>query len=178
MPVMSEAMPIERVEDATIVRALIDSRHDLVRFLTSRLFCRATAEDIAQDVFIRLSTAEVDALHPRRLIFRTAANLASNHCRDERRRAEIRRDGLAPEQPVVNDLHPERFAIARDALWRLAEELATWPARTREIFILNRYDGLTQREIGERLSLSSTSIERHLARAILKLASWAAREQA
>lgn len=176
MPVMSKPIGTCRAEDPAIVRALIDTRHDLVRFLAGRVFCRATAEDIAQDVFVRLSTAKTEIVHPRSLIFRTAANLASNHRRNERRRAELANNDFAIGRPCVDDLHPERVALARDALWRLAEELATWPARTREIFILNRYEGLNQREIAERLGLSSTSIERHLAKAILNLTHWSSGE--
>lgn len=159
-----------------LLRALVDVQGELVAFLSRRLSCRSTAEDIAQDVFVRLSTSPVAAHHPRALIFRTASNLALNHQRDEQRRATIRRSMIEPGQSAIEERNPEREAIARDALRRLAEELATWPERTREIFILNRYDGLNQREIAERLHLSSTSIERHMARAIRNLASLAARD--
>jgi RNA polymerase sigma-70 factor (ECF subfamily) len=155
-----------------LVQALVESRRELVNYLARRLACRATAEDIAQDVFVRLAGSKVAAVHPRHLIFRTAANLATNYNRDERRRAELRHLQFASEQADSDQCHPERIAIARDSLRRLALELSTWPARTREIFILNRYDGLTQREIGDRLVLSSTSIERHMARAVLRLAHW------
>lgn len=156
-----------------LVTALIDARLDLISFLSRRVRCRATAEDLAQDVFLRLTNSLVIARQPRHLIFRTAANLASNHLRDERRRVAIQHDAWLPLQQVVDDHTPERVAIGREALRLLAAELASWPARTREIFILNRYEGLTQREIAERLRISSTAIERHMARAILRLAAWA-----
>lgn len=177
MPAASRCCEIENPH-LELVQALIDSRRELVNYLARRLLCRATAEDIAQDVFVRLASSKVAAVHPRYLIFRTAANLATNYNRNERRRAELRDSQLAAEQADTDQCHPERIAIARESLRRLAFELASWPARTREIFILNRYDGLTQREIGERLALSATSIERHMARAVLRLADWAERDDA
>lgn len=163
-------------EHGVLLRTLIDVQGDLLAFLSRRLRCRATAEDIAQDVFLRLCTSPLAARHPRALIFRTASNLALNHRRDERRRAEIRATIVAPGENAVEERNPEREAIARDALRRFAVELATWPERTREVFILNRYDGLAQREIAARLRLSSTSIERHMARAIRSLAVLAAQD--
>ncbi len=172
----SECLEASAPERGALLRALVEVRGELVQYLSRRLLCRATAEDIAQDVFVRLSASPVAAQHPRALIFRTASNLAHNHRRDERRRADIRRMLIEPSQPAIEDRHPEREAIARDMLRRLAEELATWPERTREIFILNRYDGFNQREIAQHLHLSSTSIERHMARAIRNLAMLAARD--
>lgn len=175
MPVAADRLEPAEPEPNAMLRTLVDARAELVSFLTRRLTCRATAEDIAQDVFVRLSSSPVAASHPRALIFRTASNLALNHRRDEKRRAEIRATLIAPAESAIEERTPEREAIALDLLRRLAHELAHWPERTREVFILNRYDGLNQREIAERLSLSSTSIERHMARAIRNIAALAAK---
>ena len=176
MPGASDCLDAKMADENALLRTLIDVRSDLVAFLSRRLLCRATAEDIAQDVFLRLSASPIAARHPRALIFRTASNLALNHRRDEQRRAALRAMMIAPHEDAIEERSPEREAIARDALRRLAKELALWPQRTREIFILNRYDGLNQREIAQQLRLSSTSIERHMARAICNLATLAARD--
>jgi RNA polymerase sigma factor (sigma-70 family) len=159
-------------KDIDFAGSFIEARPDLLRFLFSRLRCQATAEDIAQDVYLRLLTSKIVASQPRSLMFRTAANLASNHVRDERRRAEIREHDWLPTATLTEEQTPECHALARDALHRLACELSKWPTRTREIFILNRYDGCTQREIADQLKVSLTVIERHMTRAILKLAAW------
>jgi RNA polymerase sigma factor (sigma-70 family) len=162
---------------AELLRALIDSRAELVHFLTRRLICRANAEDIAQEVFIRLTASKAVAVHPRRLIFSTAANLAFNQNRDERRRAAIRNTLIAPVEDAVDEQSPERIVLARDSLRKLAQELSTWPERTREIFILNRFDGLTQREIALKFGVSKTIIERHMVRAIVRLGCWGKKMQ-
>jgi RNA polymerase sigma factor (sigma-70 family) len=161
---------------ADLLAALIDSRTDLITYLARRLRCRVTAEDIAQDVFVRLISSRVISNEPRHLIFKAAANLACNHVRDEQRRAEIRREMIEPFAVDTDECTPERTILARDALRRLSEEMASWPARTREIFILNRYDGYSQREIAEALKLSTTSIENHMAKAIFNLNRWSRRQ--
>jgi RNA polymerase sigma factor (sigma-70 family) len=172
MKAVREGHALDTSEQNPLFRTLIDSRSELISFLARRLRCTSTAEDIAQDVYIRLMTSKVVALQPRNLIFKTAANLAANHARDERRRLEIRTDDIAPFLSDVEECTPERNAIARDALRRLSRELARWPARTREVFILNRYEGLNLREIAKRLKISVSTTERHLARAALNLTYW------
>jgi RNA polymerase sigma-70 factor (ECF subfamily) len=40
------------------------------------------------------------------------------------------------------------------------------PERSRQVFYLSRFEGLTQREIAVRLRLSRTSVEKHMRRAL------------
>ncbi|WP_171981913.1 RNA polymerase sigma factor [Brevundimonas sp. LM2] len=150
--------------------AYLAHRGELVRFLTGRLRCAATAEDLVQDVYCRLASAAGEVDHVRALLFTTAGRLALNHLRDERRRQALRDDAWAPLQDQADLRSPERAALANDQLRRLAIELAAWPARTREIFILNRFDGLTQAVIAQQLRISQTAVENHMAKAIRRLA--------
>ncbi len=53
-----------------------------------------------------------------------------------------------------------------DALARLREIVAELPPRTREIFRLNRLEGLTHAEVARRLEISDSSVQKHLARAL------------
>jgi RNA polymerase sigma-19 factor, ECF subfamily len=176
---MGENMREAKISAASafgLATAFVDVRRELVGFLSRRLLCRATAEDIAHDVYVRLSSSGITIQHPRQLIFKTAANLASNHGRNERLRAQIRHDVLSHQLSEQEECTPERAAIARDTLMRLAHELSRWPARTREVFLLNRGDGLTYREIVERLGVGSTTVERHMVSALCRLTDWQERE--
>ncbi|GAA4395659.1 hypothetical protein GCM10023187_02870 [Nibrella viscosa] len=51
----------------------------------------------------------------------------------------------------------------------LQHALAQLPEKTRDIFILNRFENLTIREIAQRLNLSEKAIEYHLSRSTLFL---------
>ena len=43
------------------------------------------------------------------------------------------------------------------------------PKKTRQIFILNRYQGLTYKEIAEKMNLSVKTIEFHISKALCRL---------
>lgn len=146
-----------------------DDRPDLVRFLARRLRCRATAEDLVQEAYLRLIQSAATLRSPRAFLFRTVYNLAVNHWRDERRRAELRRDIVQPRSETVDATTPEDTVLVTDDLRLATETFATLPARTREVFVLNRFEGLNQREIAERLDISHTVVEKHMARAVQAL---------
>lgn len=61
---------------------------------------------------------------------------------------------------------PERQAIGRDELRRLAETVASMPGKTREAFILRRIRGASQREIAQRMGISESTVEKHISRGI------------
>lgn len=156
------------METAGLQQALVVYRSDLVRFLSKRLRCAFTARDLVQEVYFRVrrieSGARVD--NPRALLFQIAANLATDHCRVESRREELlewARELLwyAEEEPS-----PERSALARSEIEQLQAALIQLPERTQEIFYLNRFEGMTQREISARLGISQKSVEKHMGRAL------------
>ncbi|HJP68017.1 MAG TPA: sigma-70 family RNA polymerase sigma factor, partial [Sphingomicrobium sp.] len=70
---------------------------------------------------------------------------------------------------------PEETLLARDELQRLGETVADMPARVREVFVLRRIEGLSQRGVAERLGISVSTVEKHLAKAMLRLSDAIAR---
>ena len=149
--------------------ATVSERRDLIRFIARRLRCRATAEDLVQEAYIRLLQVAQPLRSSRAFLFHTVTNLALNHSSDERRRADLRREVVAPQADRVDSTTPERSALAIEELRAISDVFGALPARTREVFILNRFDGLNQREIAERLGISLTVVEKHMSRAVLRL---------
>ncbi len=143
-------------------------RPSLVRFLTRRTGCTAAAEDLAQDLWLKLqSSANVTpAIHnPLAYLFRAAANAAFDWRRQElgptRERGKVEEGAqLAEEQPS-----PERQAIGRQTGALLEAAIGELPPKCREAFLLCRLEGLTMREAGKRMGVSERTIENHLAKA-------------
>jgi len=131
---------------------------DLVRFLTRRLKCEATAEDLAQDAYLRMLQSAQPIVNARAFLFHVGANLA-------KLRAEIH-DLLSGS---CEEALGERNAMAAERLRVIAAVLPTLPDRTREILLLSRLEGLSSREIGRRLGISGTAVEKHLQKALLRL---------
>jgi RNA polymerase sigma-70 factor (ECF subfamily) len=143
-------------------------RGELLRFLTRRTGNPATAADLSQDVFEKLSSigAEIpDHQKARSYLFRMAGNLAIDHRRVEARRAEI----LEGSQVLFEDVtfSPEAIAVSRDQLRRLEEALAELPAKVREVLVLARMHGLSHREVASRLGVSVSLVEKYQLKALM-----------
>jgi len=125
------------------------------------------AEDVAQDVFLRLwrNAGQVrDARSLRAWLARVATNLAIDRLR--RRRP----DGPA-EMPELADpgAGPERQAERRAAGDIVSAAIAGLPERQRVAIVLTYYEELANAEVAEALGVSVEAVESLLARARRKL---------
>ncbi|MEI5678222.1 sigma-70 family RNA polymerase sigma factor [Mesorhizobium sp. CGMCC 1.15528] len=127
----------------------------------------AHAADIVQDVFAALWSRAVEhiTLTPAYLSRATKYG-AISHFRAEQRKRKFF-GAITEEQYSVPVATPDQIVSARQDLQRLAETIHTLPARTRQIFILNRLHNCTYDEIAESLGLSYSTVEREIARAIV-----------
>lgn len=141
-------------------------RPALMAFFLRRLRNHAEAEDMTQDVFVRL--AKVDAAQMKSAeayIFQTAANLLRDRSRREKVRAGHRAQ-LDVHEREVDPLDPLRFASDRESLALLVAGLKELPERTRAIFVLHRLENVDKRAIAEAYDLALSSVDRHLAKAM------------
>ena len=129
------------------------------------------AADLTQETFLRVADharANPGAViaHERSYLYRIARNLALDHARRSR---------IVPMEPLrhdegadIRDERPslERVAAGRSDLAVVRRAMLAMPARTREIFLLVRVEGLTYRETSRRLGISESSVQKHLAKAI------------
>ncbi len=126
------------------------------------------AADLAQESFLRLAEQrhKEPIEHVDAYLYRTAHNLTIDHYRQERRRRTETRPNDDLAGFVADQPGPEESAVDADAFARLREIVAELPPRTREIFRLNRLEGLTHAEVARRLEISDSSVQKHLARAL------------
>lgn len=152
------------VADSGLKQLLFDMRGALLRMLSARGATPDEAEDLLQELFVRLETQAIGPVgEPKAYLYRMADNLFL-----DRRRAETRR--AAREQrwgEQDNELRPtpERELIGRERLALVSAALAALPERTVEIFRRFRLDGESQRAIGDNLGISLSAVEKHLQRA-------------
>jgi len=62
---------------------------------------------------------------------------------------------------------PEQNAEAQELIERIERTLSAGNPRTREIFLLHRFDGMRYSEIAERLGISTQAVTNHIAKALL-----------
>lgn len=151
------------------------TRHceSLKRFLTRRLRCPETAEDLVQETWLRIAHGTERTLipvNPRAYLFRIASNLAIDHLRREKRRSEIIGEIVETAPERTDEFTPERHHLARAELAFMQQAITTLPDRCRHVFYLSRYEEVPRREIARRLGISVTTVEKDLRRTLRQLA--------
>jgi RNA polymerase sigma-70 factor (ECF subfamily) len=140
---------------------------ELRRYLRYRLRDAHMASDLVQDTFLRvIERPETRVDDVRAYLYTIARNLLLNHKKQEARR---RTDSVPHEwlgDIAADAPTPEDAADARLQLERLQRFVSELPVRTQQIFVLTRVDGLTQPEVARALSISESSVQKHLAMAI------------
>ena len=149
-------------------------RHELQVYLTRKLRDADMAADLTQETFLRFAeysrgNPATVITHERSYLYRTAHNLAVDHLRKRQRE----RTDTAPSdilEAAVDDAPlADRTVGSRADLAAVGRALAELPERTQEVFRLTRIEELTYREAAARLNISDSSVQKHLARAILHL---------
>lgn len=158
----------------------IDSRYrrPLISFFLRRVRDRAEAEDLTQQAFLRLMNAvqrgEVENVES--FLFTIAGNLVRDHHRRCVRRSVDHTVSVDAEliaelaQEMVEDRGPERVLIGRQTIADVLQALDELGERTRDIFILFRLENMKQRDIAALYGISQSTVEKHVARAALHLA--------
>ncbi len=151
-------------------------RRQLVRFFTVRTQSRDTAEDIVQDIALRLqalppsSASSVDTPLP--FIYRIGINLMLDRVKQSRR-TQLR--DLSWTQTQTIDLNgaclhdgpdAEATVAARQQLARVVEIMEKLGPQCRRAFHLHKFEGLTHAEVAARMQISRSAVEKHISTAL------------
>jgi RNA polymerase sigma-70 factor (ECF subfamily) len=144
---------------------------DLARRKRPAADSRDDAEDAAQDAYLRaLQLAKPEEIRdPRRYILRMAANLFIDRRRKEKREARIFERSGDIALSAEDGIDPERILAGKQALDGILGAIQALPPRCREAFVLHRFDGLNYAAIGNRMGISMSMVEKHIAEAMARL---------
>lgn len=153
-------------------RLLLSQRPSLLRRLRRMLRDDSAAEDVAQSLWFKVRAVDDDPpiVNLPAYLHRLAMNAATDALRSSTRHGAHLEAEIADILWVEDDRpRPDREVIGRDLLDRIMVVIDALPEPTRAIFRLNRFEGLTQREIAAHYGVSTTIIERHIRRALKAL---------
>ncbi|MBP6122173.1 MULTISPECIES: RNA polymerase sigma factor [Providencia] len=144
----------------------------LVRFFRSRLDNSNDADDLSQDVFtLWLNRKEQSPVkESRAYLFKIANHVLIDHWRRNQRQAksETSLDEVTHELNFEQtNEDPSEILEHQQRIQRLSDAIDLLPPRRREAFLLYRFDGLSQSEIAERMEISISMVEKHIAAALV-----------
>jgi len=163
---------------AGLVLLYTQHRAQLLRFLCARTGDPAEAEDVVQELWLRLKTQHVGPVaNGRAYLFQMANNLALDRVRERQRRA--RRDRLWTESVQLESVaqgevpapgpQPAEELIDHEQLQQLAAAVAALPDGARRAFWLHKIEGFSHAEVAARLGISRSGVEKHIALAMRHL---------
>ncbi|MBR9754783.1 RNA polymerase sigma factor [Cobetia sp. 4B] len=142
-----------------------EHRHELTGFLVRQLGSHELAEDISHEVYLRLRLTGDWPANPRAWLFRIARNLIIDHHRHQSRAPEFESVSEGDERVAAAHLDPERSLARRQKLQVVDAALSELAGHFRLALTWYRLEGLTKREIGERLGVSERMAGRYVTQA-------------
>jgi RNA polymerase sigma factor (sigma-70 family) len=128
-------------------------------------------EDIGQDASIRaLAIEDASSIRaPKRYLMRIVRNIFVDRHRRRGREAALHKSLELAGSGRNDHLDPERIVSARQELERVAIAISHLPPRCRQAFVLHRLEHLSYSAIARRMGISSGTVEKHIAEAMLRI---------
>lgn len=147
-----------------------DFWHHLRQQIAQRTRNSSDAEDLLHSAFVKFRQyqQENEVQDPAAFIVRTACNLAIDHVRRQKNTTDASEaEGQADDLPLQDEV-----VASRERLRRVQEGITRLPPKTQQIFTMHRWQELKYQEIADQLGISVSSVEKHMARAMLFLFAW------
>lgn len=163
-----------------IAAVFLANRARLVRFLTSRTRDPLEAEEIVQEIYVRLGQmggqmAGGPIVDPLGYLHRIGLNLVIDRVRERERRARREHDWNATttsylgEDAVDETPSPFDQLAARQQHERFERVLASMAPGAARVFRMHRIEGLGHQQIAQELGISRKGVEKHMTTALRHL---------
>jgi len=135
-------------------------------------------DDVIQEAYCRLAAMD-DVTHVgngRAYLFQTTRNIVLEQVR---RSKIVRIDNMTDLSSlnIVDEAPPmDRVVSGARELQRVQQLIERLPRKCRQVFVLRRVHGVSQREIGQMLGLTQAAVEKHAARGLKLIIGWLERD--
>ena len=128
-------------------------------------------DDIIQDMYAKIGALETftHIRDPKRYAFQIAHSILVNFVRRGRIVSIASIEDLSALEVPTPGPSPEEQASLKDDLREISNAINALPERTRNVFMLRRIEGLSQRETANRLAIAEKTVEKHMCRATVIL---------
>ena len=147
-----------------------ETRSGLARYLARICASPDDVQDVMQEAYLQVFCAlrqSGPAGHtPAALLYTTARNIAFSRHRHRKVVAAAAPAVTAGERLRREQAGVEQQVDSGQQMRRLLQTVNGLPPKCRDVFVLRMIDGLSQREIAERLGIAVSTVEKHLARGL------------
>jgi len=155
------------IKDKTWFEEIFDTHYDAVRnYLFYMCGDMKLAEDLGQDVFLTLwenkDKLREDTL--RAFLFTIARNRYFKHHRRKSVNLKFHNSLIGSEDKEYQS--PDYLVEVKEFDEKLQNAISNLPERSRTIFLMNRLDDLSYRQISEHLKISVKAVEKQMTKAI------------
>lgn len=166
---MEGAALAENVCEEKVFKALFNTMSRSLRdFIYYKSGDLDSANDIMQDAFFKLweKCKDVPYEKAKSFIFTTANHLFLNGVKSQKVRLKYRQsnpNSSSHKEDPAYEMEMNEFKA------KLEEAIANLPEGQREVFLLNRINKMTYKEIATSLGVSQKAIEKRMSKALIKL---------
>lgn len=162
---------------SALLAAYLEKREDLRRYFALRLGSPEAAEDLVQDIYLRVSRGvEADVASPAAFLYRLGTNLMLDRIKQQRR-AQARDAGWRAAhttslgaEDVAEEPAADQAAMAREHLRKVIDAANDLSPACRRAFRLHKLEGLSHAETAQAMGISRSAVEKHISAAIRQIA--------
>lgn len=167
----------QRVKRRQVLEQLFTEHSAALRaFLAARLGSRDDLDDLVQEVYLKV--AGIEELSERvasnrgsfrAYLFTVGHNLVYDLWRRRSLHHAYTREQRDMEQHSVNEATPDTILAAREELALVKREIMTMPPVWQQVFLLNRVELMSYREIAEQMNISVKQVEKYMSKSLARI---------
>jgi RNA polymerase sigma-70 factor (ECF subfamily) len=152
-----------------LLAVYLERRAELVRYFRVRLRSEAAAEDLVQDMYLKVAgQPSEDIGNPGAYLYRLGTNLMLDRLRQSRRAQQRDSDWRGTQtvssagEDMADEPPADEVVAARQRLRRVIEAVEALPPPLPEAFRLHKLEGLSHAETAAAMGVSRSSVEKYI----------------
>ncbi len=155
----------------TVTEAFLEHRSVLASYLAQKLLQQADIDDILQETFEQAYLAEnkLEIRSPKGFLFIVARRILSKKFKKQSKRIFVEIDETEVSEASGIKINPENDLYYKFKMGILMDAIETLPPQCRRVFMMRKLQGYSQKKIASELKISTSTVERHITIALMRM---------